>query len=769
MIISSSQRFVVTGFFYGKGAFMEFQKLVDSFYAPTCIMSVEKTEDGRHGEIRMVAGNKKYKDMIDIRVKQEAGVDELEGGTAFVPDTIYSEYFPENRSFENVCFRAAVQKTEIHTYAYLNQVDIWFDIYVIPIDYEEGNICYCAYMAIPTHNAELILDTVNSNQMSNEVLKTCIKLHKADNLKEAMESVISDIRKICNAETCTVLLLDEENESYSILATDFNPGSTVRSVTTFSNFYNIALSWKKMIGDEGDCIIIKDKADMENVSRVNNSWYQTLVDAGVDSCVLFPLRHRNKVLGFVWAVNFDTEKTLRIKENLELTTFFISSHIAGYQVVKRLEHMSYTDALTGLPNRFACVDYISDLIKKNKKFAAVSINLNHFKSVNETFGFEVGNHVLIEVGNRWKALIDNEQEENADYITRTNGDEFLLVIKDYSSDEELEKRINKYVDALTEQFTVDGSDMYIRASFGYVEYPKDADSADAIISDATAAMNEIKKANSSEHILRYTPDLLQNEHVLKIENLIRTALENDTIYFNLQPQYDMNHKLRGFEALARMKDSDGNNISPGEFIPVAEKVGLIDRVDGAVFRKATAFFGELLKKSGADMMLSINASVRHLMKRDFIDEIKSLLETSGIPAEKLEIEITESIMIDSVDKAQKCIDEIKDIGIKIAIDDFGTGYSSLGYLNKFPANLLKIDKSFIDKMNSGESSRQYVAAIISIGHIMGFDVISEGVEEQDQLETLGEIGCDYIQGFIWGRPLSAEDAEKLVMDIPACK
>ena len=286
---------------------------------------------------------------------------------------------------------------------------------------------------------------------------------------------------------------------------------------------------------------------------------------------------------FVWAVNFDTEKTLRIKENLELTTFFVSSHIAGYQVVKRLEHMSYTDALTGLPNRFACVDYISNLIRKNKKFAAVSINLNHFKSVNETFGFEVGNHVLIEVGNRWKALIDNEQEENADYITRTNGDEFLLVIKDYASDEELEKRIKRYVDALTEQFTVDGSDMYIRASFGYVEYPKDADSADAIISDATAAMNEIKKANSSEHILRYTPDLLQNEHVLKIENLIRTALENDTIYFNLQPQYDMNHKLRGFEALARMKDSEGNIISPGEFIPVAEKVGLIDRVDGAVY------------------------------------------------------------------------------------------------------------------------------------------------------------------------------------------
>ena len=141
-----------------------------------------------------------------------------------------------------------------------------------------------------------------------------------------------------------------------------------------------------------------------------------------------------------------------------------------------------------------------------------------------------------------------------------------------------------------------------------------------------------------------------------------------------------------------------------------------------------------------------------------------MILTSDIPASKLEIEITESIMIDSAEKALRCIDEIKSMGIQIAIDDLGTGYSSLSYLNRFPANLLKIDKSFIDKMDSSESSRQYVASIISIGHILGFDVISEGVEDPDQLRTLKEIGCDFIQGFVWGHPMSAEDSEKLVME-----
>ena len=227
----------------------------------------------------------------------------------------------------------------------------------------------------------------------------------------------------------------------------------------------------------------------------------------------------------------------------------------------------------------------------------------------------------------------------------------------------------------------------------------------------------------------------------------------------------MEHKLRGFEALARMKNADGSFISPGEFIPIAEKVGLIDKVDSMVFRKAAAFFSELIRKTGLDLILSLNASVRHIMKNGFIEEIRDLINNTGISPDQLEIEITESILIDSADKALECINELRGMGIKLAIDDFGTGYSSLSYLNKIPANLLKIDKSFIDRINSSESSKQYVAAMISMGHIMGLDVISEGVEETEQIEALRSIGCDLIQGYIWGRPLSANDAEKLVISI----
>lgn len=441
--------------------------------------------------------------------------------------------------------------------------------------------------------------------------------------------------------------------------------------------------------------------------------------------------------------------------------YFNNREIEKYQ--GELRDQAVTDRLTGLPNRFGCNAIVEELTKQGDSFVIVSVDINGFKSINNSMGYEAGNKVLIEIASRWNKIADTGISGTLDFITRTSGDEFVFIIRNYHSQDDVLSTIKQYESALGSRLTVDNCDFYITACFGYAEFPVDSKVSDTVFSYADTALHEIKRAKSSEHILRFTPDLLKMERTLEIESKIRNALENDTLYYNLQPQYDMEHKLRGFEVLARMKDEEGNFISPGEFIPVAEKVGLIDKVDTAVFKKAAEFFGDLLKRSDADLILSVNASVRHLMKNDFLDEIKDLLKSSGIPPQRLEIEITESIMIDSADKALKCINELKSMGVKLAIDDFGTGYSSLSYLNSFPADILKIDKSFIDKMNTGESSRQYVAAIISIGHIMGFSVISEGVEEDDQLATLREIGCDYIQGYIWGRPLPVEEAEKLVI------
>ena len=444
---------------------------------------------------------------------------------------------------------------------------------------------------------------------------------------------------------------------------------------------------------------------------------------------------------------------------IAITVVYLNNkRISKYQ--SKIRKQVITDMLTGLPNMVAFSELINNLIINKEKFVIVMINLNNFKNFNDTMGFDAGNKVLNEVASRWREIAKSNNTN--DFLAHSGADEFALIIRDYKSEDDIMNSVARYDQALNTKLTVDDCDFYITASFGYSEFPKDGSTSDALCAYASTAMREVKNESNSDHIMRYAPELLKNERTLEIEKKIRDALENDRIFFNLQPQFDMSHKLRGFEVLARMKDSDGNMISPAEFIPVAEKVGLVDRVDAVVFRKSAMFFGGLLKKSGADITLSVNASVRHLMKNNFLDEVRETLKISGVPASNLEIEITESIMLDTLNKAFQSIKELKNMGIKIAIDDFGVGYSSLSYLNKLPANLLKIDKSFIDKMNSANKNSRYVAAIISIGHIMGFKVISEGVEHPEQLETLRSIGCDFIQGFLWGRPLPETQAAQLL-------
>ena len=437
-----------------------------------------------------------------------------------------------------------------------------------------------------------------------------------------------------------------------------------------------------------------------------------------------------------------------------------NSLIEKYQ--EKIRHQVVTDTLTGLPNRFACTELIDDFAKCKTNFTVISVDINNFKSINDTMGHEVGNKVLVEIASRWKALADSRRTKTVDFVARIGGDEFAIVSIGYDDNNDIVETINAYRNELEKIITIDDCDYYITAAFGYAKYPTDSNVGASLLSCADAAVHAVKRQGLSNCVLRFTPAFWEPERYIEMERKIRTALKNDAIFYYLQPQFDMNHKLRGFEALARMKDAVGAFISPSDFIPVAEKTGLIDRVDMCVLKQAVAFLADVLEKGNSDITLSFNISVRHLMKNGFIEEIKDVIKSSGVPADHLELEITESIMVDSAEKALRRINEIKELGIKVAIDDFGTGYSSLNYLNKLPSDMLKIDKSFIDVMNTSESSKQYVASIVSIGHILNLKVISEGVEQPDQLETLRNMGCDYIQGFIWGKPLPPEEAAKLL-------
>lgn len=440
--------------------------------------------------------------------------------------------------------------------------------------------------------------------------------------------------------------------------------------------------------------------------------------------------------------------------------FIANSKVVKYQ--NSIKEQAVTDTLTGLPNRFACTELMLDFLRNNSRFALVSIDLNNFKSINDTMGHDTGDLVLKAIADRLKNLANSTTTYTTEFVARITGDEFMLIISDYLSPDEVESTITTYKDELEKKITIDDCDYYLTACFGYTLCPDDTNVLENIFTFTDAALHEVKKTGSGSRILRFSSDVLNTEKALEIERKIRTALNDKKIFYHLQPQYDMEHKLIGFEALARMKDDDGSLISPADFIPVAEKTGLVDRIDMQVFEMAVQFISEVVSGTDADITMSVNISVRHLMKNSFLEEINRLLDKYKVAPGRIEIEITESIMIDSAEKALERIEELKKMGMKVAIDDFGTGYSSLSYLNSFPSDMLKIDKSFIDKMNQNEVSRQYVAMIISIGHTLNLKVISEGVESNDQVNILKSIGCDYIQGFVWGKPMPPEEAGELV-------
>lgn len=452
----------------------------------------------------------------------------------------------------------------------------------------------------------------------------------------------------------------------------------------------------------------------------------------------------------------------------DIVIVLVSAYLFKYvnrsaQFQQRMRDQASTDRVTGIPNSFATNELMKYMIQRKEPFALAVIKFVNFGNINNTLGQDAGDEVLVQIAERMSRISESGSAGAKTFVATRKGNEFLLVVRDCYSERTGRMVIDHFATALSEKYVVEGCDFVLPTCIGYSMYPEDAENERSVFDYAYIAMEQARKTGSNRSVLRFADNMLNNDNSVEVERTIRHALDNGNVYYNLQPQFDMDHKLRGFEALARLRDEDGNVMSPVVFIPVAEKTGLVDLIDTRVLFSASKFVGEMVRKTGSDIVLSVNASVRHLLQAGFVDEIKRALDASGLPANQLEVEITESIMIESVDRALECINQITALGVRISIDDFGTGFSSLSYLNSIPSDVLKVDRSFIITMNSSEKSKQYVAAIIALGHIMNFKVVAEGVEDDEQIDTLRNIGCDYIQGFVWGKPMYPDEAAKLMI------
>ncbi|WP_053956487.1 sensor domain-containing protein [Inediibacterium massiliense] len=426
-----------------------------------------------------------------------------------------------------------------------------------------------------------------------------------------------------------------------------------------------------------------------------------------------------------------------------------------------IKYQANYDALTGLPNRYLLKDRIDRALThacKNKKILAVFfLDVDRFKRINETLGHHVGDVLIQKIGKRLKECMDEE-----DTVGRLGGDEFIIILEEEESANHIIKKAQKVLDIFHTPFLLNGYTNYITASMGISIYPSDGENADHLIKNAETAMYRAKAKGKNGYQL-YTAKMNQKAlEKLTIENDMYKALEQKEFVLYYQPQVEaITGAIIGVEALIRWNHPKRGMIGPGEFIPLAEETGFIVPLGEWVIYEACRQ-GTIWEEKGIEgVQISVNLSPLQFQQKNIIEKIKKILENTGMKAENLEVEITESGAMIDPEFTIDLLKEMKKMNIKVAIDDFGTGYSSLSYFTKFPIDKMKIDQSFIRNIWSDERNKAVVLAIIKIAKSLGLSCIAEGVETQEELDLLIEYECEQIQGYFYSPPISAESFEEL--------
>ena len=415
---------------------MDWKRFIDRFESMTCVMSVEKKPGGGYGVIRIVTGTESYIDTIALAA---GGVDiGSDKKTEFVPNSEYTRYIPKDLNFEDVCYQCAVLKQPIHNILRASRYP--FDIMVImmPMVSDDPRLGYCTFTQVflPKSDNNLLLQSI-SPETAVEVVNTCIKLREDKPFDEIMQSVIEDIRKICDAEYCSVLLVDDNRRRYTSLGESRTPDCSLKWTKTVRDdeFYDMARSWLDTMAGSY-CLVIRDANDMEFIRERNPKWHRSLMKAGAERLVLFPLFNHGQFLGYIMAVNFDTENTQQIKDTLELTTYFIASEIANNRFIAQLKALNITDMLTGVMNRNAMNERVTELCEDDTpcRMGVVFADMNGLKYVNDTHGHQAGDHLLK------NAAMILQSTFVGDEIYRVGGDEFLVLLPE-TDEEDIRQKI----------------------------------------------------------------------------------------------------------------------------------------------------------------------------------------------------------------------------------------------------------------------------------------------------------------------------------------
>jgi len=436
---------------------MDYEKIVSGHKSRSCIISVEQYPDGSYGNICVVAANKAHREDAEKVFNRP-----------FVPGSPYYHSLPKDKNFEDFIYRSACLGQPLHTYVHLERMGLWVNMFLLPLESDKDNVGYCQYScdispyADSEQQASLAADTATS------ALGISIKLGGADkgNIREVFSEIAEDVRRICGAGHCSILLPDTEKREYEIFceASDPEIDPHIKDIYNDEGFYDIAGSFDAIIGGSS-CSIVKDEHDIKWVESVSPELHSLLLKNNVSSFVLFPLKHNNQTLGYLLALNFNTEDTVRIKETLELSTFFIASEIANFRLMRQLEILSSVDMLTGCRNRNSMNNYINDIINGKISipvpYAVVFADLNGLKRINDEKGHGSGDRLL-----RTASAILSQVFYDCD-VYRAGGDEFMIIAPGYSEDT-LKARLQK----LDEKSAID-ADVHFAVGYYFVSDGED--------------------------------------------------------------------------------------------------------------------------------------------------------------------------------------------------------------------------------------------------------------------------------------------------------
>ncbi len=451
------------------------------------------------------------------------------------------------------------------------------------------------------------------------------------------------------------------------------------------------------------------------------------------------------------------EKTITpIKNEQGVVTHFVAT---GKDITERMEaqeryqHLAHHDALTDLPNRILLLDRmqhaLAQALRSDWLVAVLFLDLDRFKTINDSLGHSIGDKLLMAVTKRLQQCL-----RESDSIARIGGDEFSIILENIHEIHDVTVVAKKILGTIAQPFLIEEYEVYVTVSIGITMFPFDDDDIESLLKNADTTMYRAK-ASGGNTFEFFTAEMSKDvAKRMAMENRLRHALEQDEFVLHYQPRVDIRSgRITGAEALLRWHDKESGLVSPVEFIPMLEETGLILEVGEWVIRTACRDFKALENFNQSPLKVAVNLSCKQFQQKNLVEIIKNILNETGFTPNRLDLEITESLLVENIEMTVKILNKLHGMGIDIAIDDFGTGYSSLSYLKRFPIDHLKIDRSFIMDIANNEADTKLVKAIIAMAHSLRMDVVAEGIETSEQLEILRNLNCEEIQGYYFSRPL----------------